>query len=147
MRVICRQGFPDRTFKTKQSYYCNHLGLHRCVIKPGLCCKCNLYNYGEDKRFFLFADWMHVRLQIIDKAKMAGSDEDALALTGTVTTRLRHPCIVRVFAHCVTDGLTGTKPWDSALSQQGARYDNACWMLLEYCDKGTLLVRPTPQSP
>ena len=82
--------------------------------------------------------WVHA--QIIDKAKDGGCDEDTLALTGAVTTRLRHPCIVRVLAHCVTDGGAGVKPWDSALSQQGARYDNACWMLLEYCDRGTLMV-------
>lgn len=83
-------------------------------------------------------------VQIIDKPKYGRDDEDAVALTGSVTTRLRHPCIVRVLAHCVTDsaGAGGSKPWDSALSQRdGARYDNACWMLLEYCDKGTLLVR------
>ncbi|KAK9908248.1 hypothetical protein WJX75_004806 [Coccomyxa subellipsoidea] len=80
-----------------------------------------------------------VVLKIIDKAKEGNCDEDTLALTGAVTTRLRHPCIVRVLAHCVTDGGAGVKPWDSALSQQGARYDNACWMLLEYCDRGTLL--------
>ena len=84
---------------------------------------------------------MHACAQIIDKAKDGGCEEDTLALTGAVTTRLRHPCIVRVLAHCVTDAGAGVKPWDSALSQQGARYDNACWMLLEYCDRGTLVVR------
>ncbi len=110
------------------------------------CFLCRRYIHGEylQLQLLLFADCEHAQTQIIDKAKIAGSDEDALALTGTVTTRLRHPCIVRVLAHCVTDGLIGTKPWDSALSQQGARYDNACWMLLEYCDKGTLIVRPYP---
>jgi hypothetical protein len=90
---------------------------------------------------------VRVHAQIIDKAKEGNCDEDTLALTGAVTTRLRHPCIVRVLAHCVTDGGAGVKPWDSALSQQGARYDNACWMLLEYCDRGTLLVGSSPVMP
>ncbi|BDA44668.1 probable megakaryocyte-associated tyrosine-protein kinase at C-terminar half [Coccomyxa sp. Obi] len=110
-----------------------HLPFQDLELGPLIC---------KDHRVRFYRGTHHGRnvvLKIIDKAKVAGSDEDALALTGTVTTRLRHPCIVRVLAHCVTDGLIGTKPWDSALSQQGARYDNACWMLLEYCDKGTLL--------
>ena len=71
-------------------------------------------------------------------------NSDDLVLTSRVTTRLRHPCIVRTMAHCVTEA-PSSKPWDSAHSAPSSKSSSkrdACWMMLEYCDKGTLQVRP-----
>ena len=81
-----------------------------------------------------------LRMQVIDTSQLDIKGGDDLALTSRVTTRLRHPCIVRTLAHCVT-AAPSSRPWDSAGSapSQSSKRD-ACWMLLEYCDKGTLQV-------
>ena len=84
-------------------------------------------------------------VQVIDRSnELDVRNKDDLVLTSRVTTRLRHPCIVRTIAHCVTEA-PSSKPWDSAHSapsKSSAKRD-ACWMMLEYCDKGTLQVRPS----
>ena len=84
-------------------------------------------------------------MQVIDTSTLEIKGSDDLALTSRVTTRLRHPCIVRTMAHCTTEA-PSSRPWDSAhstFSLSGSAKRNACWMMLEYCDKGTLQVHPT----
>ncbi len=83
--------------------------------------------------------------QVIDTShEVDVKNSDDLVLTSRVTTRLRHPCIVRTMAHCVT-AAPSSKPWDSAHSapSRSSSKRDACWMMLEYCDKGTLQVRPS----
>ena len=83
-------------------------------------------------------------VQVIDTShELEVKNNDDLVLTSRVTTRLRHPCIVRTMAHCVTEA-PSSKPWDSAHSapSRSSSKRDACWMMLEYCDKGTLQVRP-----
>ena len=79
-------------------------------------------------------------MQVIDTSQLDIKGGDDLALTSRVTTRLKHPCIVRTLAHCVT-AAPSSRPWDSAGSAPSKSSNrDACWMLLEFCDKGTLQV-------
>ena len=83
--------------------------------------------------------------QVIDTSALEIKGSDDLALTSRVTTRLRHPCIVRTMAHCSTEA-PSSRPWDSAQSAPslcGSAKRDACWMMLEYCDQGTLQVHLT----
>ena len=82
-------------------------------------------------------DWA-LCMQVIDTSQLDIKGGDDLALTSRVTTRLKHPCIVRTLAHCVT-AAPSSRPWDSAGSAPSKSSNrDACWMLLEFCDKGTL---------
>lgn len=90
------------------------------------------------------SSWVRHGVQVIDTShELDVKNNDDLVLTSRVTTRLRHPCIVRTMAHCVTEA-PSSKPWDSAHSapSKSSSKRDACWMMLEYCDKGTLQVRP-----
>ena len=86
-------------------------------------------------------------MQVIDTSQLDIKGGDDLALTSRVTTRLKHPCIVRTLAHCVT-AAPSSRPWDSAGSAPSKSSNrDACWMLLEFCDKGTLQVWPSGKLP
>jgi serine/threonine protein kinase len=66
---------------------------------------------------------------------LLGSDVvDAALREATITDRVKHPAIVQTLEHAVfadDDGIEGENP----------RASHMAWLVMEFCDRGTLGVR------
>ena len=70
-------------------------------------------------------------LQVVRDVHKLKLDSCGQPLESTLTKDLKHPGIMRVLSHA----------WWVATDRGGSSGEQQCWMLLDYCDKGALVVR------
>lgn len=70
-------------------------------------------------------------LQIVSDVSKLSLDASGQPIEAVVTKNVRHMGITRTLAHA----------WWVAKDRGGADGEKQCWMVMEYCNRGTLVVR------
>lgn len=73
---------------------------------------------------------MQRAMQIVSKVARVNLDANGCPIEAAVTKNVRHIGITRTLAHS----------WWMANDRGGMTGEKQCWMIMEYCDQGTLVV-------